>query len=167
MERRDDLMAVQLFTGFDPDEISAFLSAARRKSVPKDHVFFGVGSENSSLFIILSGSVKVERAGSAGDIPLAILSAGQTFGEMSFMDASRTNAAVRAREPTEYYEISRDAVDSLLKKKPNLAAKLWRNLALDLKKRLQVTNELIDQYVDVNLVLLQDQSFREYYARLS
>jgi hypothetical protein len=167
MKRREDLTAVQLFTGFDEAEIDAFLSGVSRKSVPKDHVFFGVGAENSSLFIILSGSVKVERAGTAGYIPLAVLSAGRTFGEMSFMDGSRTTAAITSREATEYYDISREAVDKMLKRKPNLAAKLWRNIALDLKERLKATNEVVDQYVDVNLVLLQDQSFREYYARLS
>jgi CRP-like cAMP-binding protein len=94
------------------------------------------------------------------------LGAGQTFGEMSFMDGSRTSAAVSAREAIEYYEISREAVDKLLANKPGLSAKLWRNFAFDLKERLKVTNEVIDQYVDVNLVLLQDKSFREYYARL-
>jgi hypothetical protein len=57
-------------------------------------------------------------------------------------------------------------VDRLLRKKPSIAAKLWRNIALDLKERLKVTNEVIDHYIDVNLVLLQDQSFREHYARL-
>jgi CRP-like cAMP-binding protein len=166
MKRQEDLTAIKLFNEFDEHEIEQFLSAAGRKSAPKDHVFFGVGAENSSLFVILSGSVKVERAGTAGDIPLAVLGAGQTFGEMSFMDGSRTSAAVSAREAIEYYEISREAVDKLLANKPGLAAKLWRNFAFDLKERLKVTNEVIDQYVDVNLVLLQDKSFREYYARL-
>jgi CRP-like cAMP-binding protein len=165
MSRQDEREKIRLFAGFEDYEIDVFLRAANRGSAPKDHVFFGAGTQNSSLFIIISGSVKVDRVGTAGDTPLAILSAGQTFGEMSFMDGSRTSASVTARQPTEYYEISREAVDKLLRKKPELAAKLWRNFALDLKERLTVANEVIDQYVDINLVLLQDQSFREYYGR--
>jgi CRP-like cAMP-binding protein len=163
MSREQDIKALPLFAGFDADEIDAFLKAADRKSVPADHLFFGMGELNFRLFIIRKGAVKVVRLGSAGDIPLATLKAGQIFGEMSFLDGSRTTAVVRA---TEVLEISRGSVDRLLDQKPSLGAKLWRNLALDLKQRLVKTNEVIEQYIDINQVLLQDQSFREYYGRL-
>lgn len=166
MSRREDIKAVQLFTGFDEAEIDAFVAAAERKTVPANHVFFAVGNLNSSLFIILSGSVKVDRLGTASDLPLATLKAGQTFGEMSFMDGSRTTAAVTAKEPSEVLAISHEAVDRLLGERPSLGVKLWRNFALDLKRRLAKTNELIDQYIDINQLLLQDQSVREYYAHL-
>ena len=166
MSRQDHIKAIQLFAGFDDDEVEAFVDAADRKIVPADHVFFAVGNLNSSLFLICSGSVQVDRLGTAGDISLATLKAGQTFGELSFMDGSRTTASVIAREQTEVFEISRKSVDRLLGDRPNLGVKLWRNFALDLKHRLTKTNELIDQYIDINQVLLQDQSIREYYGRL-
>ncbi len=166
MSSQENLKAIQLFAGLGDDEIDAFVDAADRQSVPADHVFFGMGDRNSSLFIICTGSVKIDRLGTADDIPLATLAAGQTFGEMSFMDDSRTTAAVTAIEPTDVLEISRESVDQLLDEKPNLGVKLWRNFALDLKQRLTKTNELIDQYIDINQVLLQDQSLREYYSRL-
>jgi CRP-like cAMP-binding protein len=166
MSRQEELQAVPLFAGFDDEEIGAFVDAADRRSVPADHVFFGIGTLNSSLFLIIVGSVKIDRLGSAEDIPLATLGAGQTFGEMSFMDGSRTTATVTATEATDVLEITREAVDQLLVEKPDLNAKLWRNLALDLKQRLTKTNELIDQHVDINQVLLQDQTFRDYYSRL-
>ncbi len=166
MSRQQNLKAIQLFAGFDDDEIDAFVDAADRNSVPEDHVFFGMGNLNSSLFIICTGSVKIDRLGTADDIPLATLGAGQTFGEMSFMDDSQTTAAVTATVPTEVLEISRESVDRLLDEKPDMGVKLWRNFALDLKQRLAKTNEVIDQYIDINQVLLQDQSLREYYSRL-
>ncbi len=166
MDDYESLRAIQLIAGFDDDEIAAFVGACVRRSVPADHVFFSMGTLNSSLFIISAGSVKIERLGTADDIPLATLEAGQTFGEMSFMDGSRTTAAVTAAKPTEFLEISRESVDRLLDEKPDLGVKLWRNFALDLKQRLTNTNEIIDQYIDINQVLLQDQSLREYYSRL-
>jgi CRP-like cAMP-binding protein len=162
----ENLRAIQFFAGFDDDEIGAFVDACVRQSVPVDHVFFSMAALNSSLFIICEGSVKIERIGTAEDISLATLGAGRTFGEMSFMDGSRTTAAVTATKPTDVLVISRESVDQLLDEKPNLGVKLWRNFALDLKQRLRQTNELIDMYIDINQVLLQDQSFREYYSRL-
>ncbi len=166
MSSQENLKASQLFAGFGDDEIAAFVDAGVRRSVPADHVFFRMGDLNSALFIVCAGSVKVDRLGTAEDVPLATLGSGQTFGEMSFMDGSRTTAAVTAAKPTEFLEISRESVDRLLDGKPDLAVKLWRNFALDLKQRLTNTNEIIDQYIDINQVLLQDQSLREYYSRL-
>jgi CRP-like cAMP-binding protein len=165
MRRQEDGKAIRFFEGFAEDEINAFVNVANRKSVPADHVFFGMGSPNSSLFIIRTGSVKVERLGTSEDIALATLGAGETFGEMSFLDGSRTAAMVTAREPTEVYEISRESVDKLLAENPALGVKLWRNVALALKQRLTKANEVIDQYIDINQVILQDQSLREFYSR--
>ncbi len=166
MDDYENLRAIQLTAGFDDDEIGAFVDACVRRSVPADHVFVSMGTLNSSLFIICAGSVRIERLGVADDIPLATLGAGQTFGEMSFMDGSQTTAAVTATEPTDVLVISRESVDQLLDEKPDLGVKLWRNFTLDLRQRLTKTNELIDQYIDINQVLLQDKSLREYYRRL-
>ncbi len=166
MSNQENLKASELFAGFGDDEIDAFVDAGVRRSVPADHVFFRMGDLNSALFLICAGSVKVDRPGTADDVPLATLEAGQTFGEMSFMDGSQTTAAVIATEPTEVLEISRESVDRLLEGKPELGVKLWRNFALDLKQRLAKTDEVIDQYIDLNQVLLQDQTLREYYSRL-
>ena len=160
------LQAIQLFSDFDDAEISAFANAGTRRSLPPDHAVFTMGRPNSSLFIICAGAVKVERIGTAEDIPLANLKAGETFGEMSFMDGSRTTASVTTTEVTEVLEISRDSVDRLLDENPDIGVKLWRNLALDLKQRLTRTNELIDHYIDINQVLRDDRSFGEIYGRL-
>ena len=162
----EDLRSIQLITGFDDDEISAFVDACVRRSESAEHEFFAMGTRNASLFIICAGSVKIERLGTDDAIPLATLAAGQTFGEMSFMDGSRTTASVTAAEPTEVLEISREAMDRLLDEKPDMGVKLWRNFALELTQRLTKTNEVIDQYIDINQVLLQDRSLREYYSRL-
>ena len=158
--------ALQLFSGFDDNEISAFVEAAARQSWPPDHVFFSMGSLNTSLFIICAGAVKVERIGTDKDILLTILEAGTTFGEMSFMDGSRTTGSVTTTEPTEVLKVSRESVDRLLDDNPDMGVKLWRNFALDLKQRLTRTNEMIDYHIDFNRVLLDDPAFRDVYGRL-
>jgi CRP-like cAMP-binding protein/mono/diheme cytochrome c family protein len=165
MQRPENLKVIPLFAGFDDDEINAFIAAANRKTLPPDHVFFAMGKVNSSLFIIRRGSVRIDRLGTSDAIPLASLEASQTFGEMSFLDASRTTAAVTAGELVEVYEISREAVDKLLTEKPKIGLKLWKNIAHMLKQRLTKANEVIDQYTDIKQLLLQDQSLREYYSR--
>ncbi len=166
MSSDEDMKDSQLFAGFDDDEVRAFVERAESRAVPAGHVFFAMGDLNSSLFLIRSGAVKVERIGVAENIPLATLVAGETFGEMSFMDGSRTSATVTAAEATEVLEVSRETVDRLLEEHPALFGKLWHNFAIDLKQRLAKTNEMIDHYIDINQMLLQNPSFREYFSRL-
>ena len=166
MDDHQILKQMQLFDEFYDAEIKAFIRAAVRRSEPAGHVFLAMGAVNASLFIICGGAVQVKRIGSSDDVPIATLGVGQTFGEMSFMDGSAATASVIAAEPTEVLELSRQAVDQLIEGYAPIAVKLWRNLALVLKQRLVKTNEVLDQYVDINQVLLQDQSFRAYYSRL-
>lgn len=166
MDDHQILKRMQLFSEFYEAEIHAFIRSAVRRSEPTGHVFLSMGTVNSSIFIICRGSVKVERLGTGDDVPIATLGVGQSFGEMSFMDGSPPTASVTAAEPTEVLELSREAVDQMIEGYAPLALKFWRNLALVLKQRLAKTNEIIDQYMDINQVLLQNQSFREYYNRL-
>ena len=44
---------------------------------------------------------------------------------------------------------------------PILAAKLWRGLALALKRRLSRTNELVDHYVDLAQVLRDNPGYAD------
>ncbi len=99
------------------------------------------------------------------EIPLATSEAGQTFGEMPFMNGSRSTATATTTEPTEVLEISRESVDRLLADKSDPSVKLWRKFALELKQRLTKTNELIDHYVDIYQVLLDNPSLSQYYGR--
>ncbi len=98
-------------------------------------------------------------------MPLATLQAGQTFGEMSLMDGSRTTASVTANQPTEVLEVTREALDRLLGENLALSVKLWRNFAVDLKKRLARTNQLVDHYIDINQVLIENPELRDFYSR--
>ena len=166
MDVHNLLKGMQLFSGLNDSEIEAFVRAATFRSEPAGYCYLSMGAANSSVFIVSKGSVKIERTSTADDIPIATLGVGETFGEMSFMDDSRTTASVVGAEATEVLELSRETVDGLIDGYAPLALKFWRNLALVLKQRLVKTNEIIDQYVDINQVLLQQESFRDYYNRL-
>lgn len=136
-----------------PDELDTVMRDAHQYSVPENHTFFDLGDANGSLYIILSGSVSVERPGTEGDVELGRLGQGATFGEMSFLDDSRTTARVRTAEPTEVLELDASHFHGILNYQPVIAYKLWRNLALEFKRRLALTNDLVDYYADLSQVL--------------
>jgi len=166
MDHGDILKKARFFAGFTGDEVAAFLAAGARQRVPDGHVFLHMGSPNASLFVILGGSVKVERLGVAENVPLATLPAGETFGEMSFTDGSRTTARLSAVGPTEVLAVSRASFDALLGERPAMWGKFWHNLALELMDRLSKTNKLVDHYADVNQLLVDNPSYRESMSRV-
>lgn len=142
-----------LFLRLTPDEVTRVVGNARRYSVPENHVFLNMGVANESLFIVLSGSVCIERPGTEADIELRKLRSGETFGEMSFIDGSKTIAKVTAVEPTEVLELNSTDFQRILTDNPVLASKLWRNLALDFRRRIAITTDLVDFYADLSQVL--------------
>ena len=52
-----------------------------------------------AIFLIEEGSVRVERQDRDQTIPLAILEAGEFFGEMSYVDGAPTSATGHRRQP--------------------------------------------------------------------
>ncbi len=66
-----------LFAGLTPEELTLVVGKARQYSVPENHIFLNMGVPNESLFIILSGSVCIERLGTETDIELRKLRSGE------------------------------------------------------------------------------------------
>ena len=160
----EQLKSLALFAGFETGEIDALVTAARERRAEAGQTLLRMGEPNSSLHVIVSGAVKITRIGAEGELLLSTLEAGRTFGEMSFIDASRTTAAVVATEPTRILEITRASVDALAEANPRAWGKLWRNVALDLRRRLSRSNEVVDQLTDINQIL-SDPSLRDHYSQ--
>jgi CRP-like cAMP-binding protein len=72
------------------------------------------GDVGRSMYLIQSGSVEVVRAtANGGEERLAVLSAGEHFGEVAVLQDVRRTATVRALEPLAVLRISRDQTRQL------------------------------------------------------
>lgn len=140
----------QLCRDFEPEEVMAFEAlAGRRKAADGEHLL-ELGRPNGSVFVIEEGSVLVERDGPQGPIPVAELGAGETFGEMSFLDHEPASARVIAQGETTLVELSHEMLEELLEDHPQLWGKVWRNVARVLKLRLIHSNDLLERHVEVS-----------------
>ena len=144
----DLLAGAQLFTGLDDDERQILSGAGTRRSVAPDGVLITMGTVNRALIVVISGEVAVERTDVEPAVELARLGAGAVIGEMSFVDGSNTSATVRTTETSEVFELPFDQLQVILEKHPRLAAKVWHNFSVELKRRVDKTNDLVKQYVD-------------------
>ena len=83
----------------DPAEESALLAAAPVQSFAHDQLVFDQNVSLRAIFLIDDGSVRVERQDRGAMIPLAMLGAGEFFGEMSFVDGTPTSAGWSPTSP--------------------------------------------------------------------
>jgi len=124
----------------DPAEESALLAAAPVRSFARDQLVFDQDVSLRAIFLIEDGSVRVERHDRGAMVPLAVLGAGEFFGEMSFVDGTPTSARVVAEEPTNLRVIDTATVDNLTRADPGFAGRLYRSIAAILAGRLRLAS---------------------------
>ena len=133
-------MTERFLAYLDPGEESALLAAVSVKSFNRGDVVLDQNVSLRVIFVIDSGSVRVERMNGSQAVELAILSSGEFFGEMSFVDGARTSARVVAREFTQVRMIDVATVDNLEQTDSTFSSRLYRSIAAILANRLRTTS---------------------------
>jgi CRP/FNR family cyclic AMP-dependent transcriptional regulator len=124
----------------EPEEENALLAAASPRSFERNEVVLDQDVPLRAIYLIEEGSVRVERQGRERSTPLAILGAGEFFGEMSFVDGAPTSARVVADEPTRIRVIDEQIVDDQAHRDASFAGRLYRSIAAILVERLRLTS---------------------------
>jgi CRP/FNR family cyclic AMP-dependent transcriptional regulator len=116
------------------------LANAPTKSFARDQLVFDQNVPNRAIFFIEEGLLRVERQDRGATIPIAILGAGEFFGEMSFVDGAPTSAQVIAEEPSRLRIIGVATIEELAKTDPSFAARFYHSIAAILSQRLRQTS---------------------------
>ena len=79
------LKTVPLFASFPEDQLRVLTALVTRKSAPRSTTIMAGGDAIDSLYIVLSGRLKVMMSDAEGkEVILSILGPGEFFGEYSF-----------------------------------------------------------------------------------
>ncbi len=124
----------------DPGEESALLASAPSQVFEVGEVVLAQNTPQQAIFVIDRGSVAIERENGIQYVELAILAAGEFFGEISFIDGAPTSARVIAREPTEVRVLTPDLVANLDQPDPTFGHRFYKSLAAILADRLRKTS---------------------------
>lgn len=149
----DPLKQTRLFADLNLEERALIRARGTASNYSDGAPILDLGGENDRLFVILEGAVNVERPGLERSTAVATLEAGAFFGEVSFINATKASAVVRARGATTVFSITKGDLEALLAERPHLAARMYRNLARELATRLIHTGQLLDHYADLADVL--------------
>ncbi len=94
------------------------------RTYAKDQILFCENEPGDELFIIKKGSVKISKLISGKETILAVLKAGDIFGEMALLDNRPRSATAIAAEDCEITAINRQNFDKLVIEQPLMAEKL-------------------------------------------
>eukprot|EP01119_Soliformovum_irregulare_P011897 TRINITY_DN3038_c0_g1_i1.p1 TRINITY_DN3038_c0_g1~~TRINITY_DN3038_c0_g1_i1.p1 ORF type:complete len:1023 (+),score=338.35 TRINITY_DN3038_c0_g1_i1:277-3069(+) len=113
------------------------LRGSKCKNYFKDDVIVKEGAQASALFQIGRGSCTVSKVIDDKPVVLGTMTAGEIFGEISFLEGGKVSATIAVAEVnTEVYEIEASALLALFFRQPALAGRFFQYLASVLSKRL-------------------------------
>lgn len=158
------LRGVMLFAEFDPDELQAIRDTMVSSQYAAGDVVLEEGNANRALHVLRSGRVRVIRTVGEHELPLCDLIESETFGELSIIEDGVASASLRAVTDTEVLSIPMQELATFLSTHPVAAGKFWRAIALDLRRRLIRTNDVVRSYFEMNRSLVDNPTFREAYA---
>lgn len=164
MEDLDFLRSVTMFVEFEPHELTDLRRSFHPNRFAANDIILAQGSANRALHVIRNGRVRVTQRVSEHDVALCDLVAGQTFGELSIIEDGFASASLHAVTDTEIWSLGMDSLAAFLREKPMAAAKFWREIAIDLRRRLLQTNEVVRSYYEANRMIVENPTFREAYA---
>src|SRR5262245_7853381 len=136
----DTVRGIVSFPFLEPEEEYALLVAATSKLLDRNQRVFDQDAPMRAIYVIEDGAVRIERRKGDVTTTLAILAAGEFFGEMSFVDGEPTSAEAVADEPTRLRIIDEAAVESLVAKDAGFAGRFYRSIAAILVERLRITS---------------------------
>jgi len=151
------LKAVPLFASFPEEQLRMIATMVTRRSAARANTIMAAGDATDSLYIVLSGRLKVMMSDSDGkEVILAILGPGEFFGEMGLIDDEPRSASVVTLEPCELLSIAKRDFRKCLAENFEMSTAVMRGLVRRLREadRKIGSLALLDVYGRVSRLLL-------------
>lgn len=176
------LRRVPLFTALTTSQAANIADAIVKKRFKRSEIIVEQGKKSDSLYIILTGRVRVMSTDSRGrEVILAMLQPGDYIGEMSLIDDEPHSATVRTEVQTDVLVLGREAFSACLPVNSSMSY----NIMLGLVQRLRhadrkieslalmdvygrVARSLLEVAVDdgAGNLVVRDKISRQYLAKL-
>ena len=127
---------VPIFKELRDDFLVRLAAAMTEQFFPANRTIFKQGEEGRSLFIVVSGIVKVH----IGNKQLAVFPAGECFGEMAVFDAQPRSASATTLEPCECLELTQEQLYDAIEETPEIAVNIIRVLS----RRIRELNDKLN-----------------------
>jgi CRP-like cAMP-binding protein len=137
-----------LFQGVDPEAVEALADEFQMIDAPRGSTLFSEGEPGDSLYIVLSGKVKLGRRSSDGRENLvAIMGPSDQFGELSLFDPGPRTATATIVTDARVAKLPKEALQNWVRERPEIAMQLLRVVA----RRLRRTNTMLADLIFVDV----------------
>ncbi len=137
------LGALPLFGGLPEDALQKLVDKVEVIDAAAGTTVFAEGDVARSLYVLVTGTLEIVKAGPDGDVHLGHVRPGECFGEMSFIDMQPRSATIRAREPASIWMWPYQAIHERYCKDQKCAMLLVMNIARELSRRLRRADDLL------------------------
>jgi CRP-like cAMP-binding protein len=129
---------MNLFQDLTDEEVHTVSNLLAIEKYPKDHVLFRKGDRGDKLYIISKGAARISlELEDHKEEALAVLNAGEHFGEMALIDEALRSADVIIHEDVELLVISREGFKTISQYHKEIAYKMFWALLKTISKRLR------------------------------
>jgi CRP/FNR family cyclic AMP-dependent transcriptional regulator len=149
---------IALFSGLSESDMAAISNLAVTRSFPKNTLVICEGDTSDSLYMVLSGKVKVFLSDEEGkEVTLNLQGAGEYFGELAILDEAPRSASVITTEDTKLAVLSKSAFEKCMEQHATIALTIMRGLARRLRELTENVRSLalMDVYGRVARLLLE------------
>jgi CRP/FNR family transcriptional regulator len=156
------LAEIPLFAGLSEQELAVVSERVRQRRYKEGDTIFHRDDPGVALYVILTGKIKIHNETPDGtDLMIAVLTAGDFFGELAVIDGDERSADASTLEPTELLMLTREDMHDIIQRHP----KIGLNLLITMAGRLRRTTDALRALstLDVNgriakqLLTLSDQ----------
>ena len=158
MNSAEYLRSVSIFSDLSDVELASISKKMTPYSYSKGEFIVMEETEGQQCYFIIHGSVKITRSSKEGrEVILAILTAGEFFGEMSLLDGESRSANVLTLEETKVLALNRNDFMATLEEYPRVSIQLLKELTIRLRKSdLQIASlTLSDAEKRIGLCILR------------
>lgn len=141
MLNQEFLKQTDLFKDLTDKELLEIILIGRVKKYKAGKIIFAEGDPGDTLYLIISGSVRISKMQAGTEEALAVLESRSFFGEMTLFDREARSAHAIAHADAAVFAISADALKDLFDKNKSIAYKFLWAFCLTLTSRLRTTNE--------------------------
>ena len=147
------LKGIPLFSAMSPEQLVPLVGKLERRSYRKGQVILRQGYEGDSLFVIVSGRVRIFTLSPEGhDLSVSLVDRGNFFGEMALLDGEPRSANVEAMQRTVVLILHRQAFCSHLLSNPMAAIHVIETLSQRLRRTTESAEDLVSLTVPQRVV---------------
>jgi len=136
----------QLLKGLSPEELEKLRAYLLHKCFAEGEIIIEKGSAAENIFFLESGRVAIQDTiDDKRDFTLAIINAGNSFGEMALLDKQRRSANARAQTNVSCFIMLYEVLDNV-ESLASIKIKILTNLGALLSDRLRTANKEIASF---------------------